>query len=73
MLPRENFEIWSSFKAMLYRCRHKFMKFTDRLCLKTDNYQFWIYLPTILKKWGVTPPTPPAWYTPKQDASHRKF
>ena len=35
-------------------------KITDRLSLKTDNYQLCINLPTILKKLGgVTPPTPP--------------
>ena len=40
-------------------------KITDRLSLKTDNYQLCINLPTILKKLGgVTPPTPPARYAP---------
>ena len=35
-------------------------KITDRLSLKTDNYQLCINLPTILKKLGgVTPPPHP--------------
>ena len=36
-------------------------KITDRLSLKTDNYQLCINLPTILKKLGgcYTPHTPP--------------
>ena len=41
-------------------------KITDRLSLKTDNYQLCINLPTILKKLGgcYTPHTPPARYAP---------
>ena len=37
------------------------LKITDRLSLKTDNYQLCINLPTILKKLGgcYTPHTPP--------------
>ena len=42
------------------------LKITDRLSLKTDNYQLCINLPTILKKLGgcYTPPHPPARYAP---------